>query len=789
MSTLFPSSTPATLLVDAPPLRRPTQRNRGDRTFFGVVTGGVLLVPMLVFVFLAVLMVGAWPAVQQFGGRFIWSTEWDANAAGGAAFGALPFIYGTVVTGVFALALAAPVGIGVATFLSEIDTGDWSYAVCAFVAIPVMAFMAPVVTMTDFAASGWLLRAMLGFLVAGGVALRFLRGPARPWCVAVLGLPVILLSARLVTGERVTRLPFNVVAIGAAVVGAVFVIRKARSVMPFLLEILATIPSVVYGMWGLFILAPWIAEHVQPYAKEHWQPVIDSIFGMSSVRIRGKFVPNFPLFWYPGFPNGLGLGTAILVLSIMILPMIVSISLDSLRAVPKSYREAALGLGATRWEMIRMAVLPPARSGLFGACILALGRALGETMAVTMVIGNDTRIGYSVFGKGYSIASIIANEYGEADGLKLSALMLLAFILFVITLTVNLLARLLVHRPVTDKPRRFRPVHWAFKYTGLLLIFNGVARIWASLRDGLLRVLRMSNAAWRRFKNRVAIGTMGALVMICLVPLGALMYALLRDGGSYVSVAFLTHLPKPPGEIGGGIGNAILGSFLLLVFSAVFAVPLGLAAGIYLTQRPATRLAWFTRLLLDVLSGIPAIIVGVFIYAVVVRGSGFSIRLGLSTLAGAMALGMIMLPIFARATEEALKAIPKTVDEAGLGLGLPRRTVVLRILVRAAMPAILTGLFLALARIGGEAAPLLFTTQSSNFWPDHRLIDLLQLEPLRKPVASLPLIIFEYSKSPYEDWKAQAWGASLVLVCLVLAIRLSTRAYTAWRYGGKEAHV
>src|SRR5712691_5266134 len=294
--------------------------------------------------------------------------------------------------------------------------------------------------------------------------------------------------------------------------------------------------------------------------------------------------------------------------------------------------------------------------------------------------------------------------------------------------------------------------------------------------------MSQNRANYRRWKNRIILGVMTLTVLFCLVPLAALMWTLLSSGLSSVSWTFLTHLPKPPGETGGGLGNAILGSLLILLVAACFAVPLGLALGIYLTQRSTTRLAWFSRLLLDVLSGIPAIIVGVFIYAIVVRKTGFSLHMGLSALAGSLALAMIMLPIFARATEEALKAIPKTVDEAGLGLGLPRRTVVVRILVRAATPAILTGLFLALARVGGEAAPLLFTTQSSSFWPSHGLKELATLQPLREPVASLPLVIFEYSKSPYDDWKAQAWGATLVLVAMVLAIRLSTRAFVAWRY-------
>jgi phosphate transport system permease protein len=294
-----------------------------------------------------------------------------------------------------------------------------------------------------------------------------------------------------------------------------------------------------------------------------------------------------------------------------------------------------------------------------------------------------------------------------------------------------------------------------------------------------------NRATYRRFKNRAVLSVMSLAVILCLIPLAALMTTLLSNGFGSLSWNFI----RKRSEEGEGVGNALLGSFLILICAAFFAVPLGLALGIYLTQRAGTRLASASRMLLDVLSGIPAIIVGVFIYTIVVRKVGFSLRIGFSTLAGALALAIIMLPIFARATEEALKAIPKTVDEAGLGLGLPRRTVVLRILIRAAMPSILTGLFLSLARVAGEAAPLLFTTDKSEFWPSHGIKDLATLKPLTEPISSLPIVVFNYTTSPKPELNAQAWGAALLLVIMVLTIRLSTKAYTAWRYGGKGTHV
>lgn len=280
------------------------------------------------------------------------------------------------------------------------------------------------------------------------------------------------------------------------------------------------------------------------------------------------------------------------------------------------------------------------------------------------------------------------------------------------------------------------------------------------------------NTGYRRWKNRLILGAMGLALLICMVPLASLLYTLIEQGAGVLSFRFLTAGWQPVGEHG-GIAHAIAGSAYLLMAATVLAVPLGVAKGMFLARSRNTRLAALTRLLLDVMSGIPAIIVGVFIYTLVVRRSGIALGLGFSLIAGGLALAMIMLPIFARATEEALRAIPSTVDEAGLALGLPRRRVITRIVLRAAVPGVLTGLFLALARVAGEAAPLLFTAFGSNEWPGSPM----------KPVGSLPQLLFDYARQPFEELVRQAWGAALVLVALILVVRLLTHAYTHWRYG------
>jgi phosphate transport system permease protein len=206
-------------------------------------------------------------------------------------------------------------------------------------------------------------------------------------------------------------------------------VTKLRSTFRFVIETLATVPSVIYGLWGVMVLAPWVERVLHPF--------LTNTLGQ---------IPGLSVFFGEGGQQR-NMLCAVLILAIMILPIIVSISLDAIRMVPNSYREAALGLGATRWEMIRMAVLPPARSGIVGACILALGRALGETMAVMMVIGGSRRLGTSLFDPANTISSIIATQFAESPtDLLTSALIEMALLLFVVTLVINMTARTIIHR-------------------------------------------------------------------------------------------------------------------------------------------------------------------------------------------------------------------------------------------------------------------------------------------------------------------------------------------------------
>ncbi len=298
----------------------PAAAYRGDRLFRLLLAAAAAAVPLLMGAILLTLLSAGRPAIERFGLAFFVTSTWDPVAR---QFGALPFIYGTLVSSALALVIAIPLGLGVAIFLAEL-------------------------------APGWL-RVPVGFLV----------------------------------------------------------------------ELLAAIPSVVFGLWGIFVLVPWVRTSVIPALKASL-----------------GFLPLFQ-----GAPLGIGMLTAGLILAVMVVPFIVAVSTEVMRAVPGAQREAALALGATRWETTRRAVLPYARSGIMGAIFLALARALGETMAVTMVIGNVPQIKASLLAPAYTIPAVIANEFTEATyDLYVSALIYAGVVLFIVTVIVNIAARVLVGR-------------------------------------------------------------------------------------------------------------------------------------------------------------------------------------------------------------------------------------------------------------------------------------------------------------------------------------------------------
>jgi len=267
---------------------------------------------------------------------------------------------------------------------------------------------------------------------------------------------------------------------------------------------------------------------------------------------------------------------------------------------------------------------------------------------------------------------------------------------------------------------------------------------------------------------------MGALSLLCAVlvvlPLLLVFGFLLYQGASAVNVDFFLHLPKPVGEPGGGVANAIVGSLILIALAVCLGVPVGVLGGVYLAESRDRRMPWVVRFIADVLNGVPSIVFGIFAYTLIV----LPMR-RFSALAGGFALGVIMVPIVLRTTEEMVRLVPSALREAGLGLGLPEWKVTLRIVLPAARAGILTGIMVSVARIAGETAPLLFTALGNRFW--HQRLD--------QPIAALPLQIYAYAIAPFDDWHRQAWAGALVLIGLVflasLAARLATRGRTVAR--------
>lgn len=261
-------------------------------------------------------------------------------------------------------------------------------------------------------------------------------------------------------------------------------------------------------------------------------------------------------------------------------------------------------------------------------------------------------------------------------------------------------------------------------------------------------------------------GTCVAATLLAIVPLASVLTYVAAKGLGGLSWSFFTELPTPVGETGGGFGNAILGSLVLVGLACSAAIPVGVLAGVYLAEFGDNRFGKAVRFSADVMSGVPSIAVGIFVYALIV----LSMR-RFSALAGGIALGILMLPTIMRTTEELLKLVPDSLREAGLALGVPKWRVILRVVLRTGAPGIATGIMLAVARAAGETAPLLFTAFNNRFWSTS----------LDKPIGSLPVQIYTYAVSPYDEWHRQAWAAALVLVALVLVLNVGARLLTHTR--------
>ncbi len=641
------------------PLRRTGSSIAADRTYTGLAVGAAIV---------AVVFVGylIWNTVAQTGE--VWSTfgvwgfltgdQWLPTPVSGAPiFGALPFIYGTLMTSILALMIAVPAAIGI--------------ALATVVLLP-----------------------------------KKLRGP-----------------------------------IGA------------------MINLLAAVPSVIFGLWGLTVLVPFLKPALE------W---LSTTFG--GLNIFG---------WHP-FEGPITSGsylTSALVLAVMVLPIITAIIREVLLTVPRDQQEAAYALGATRWEMVRNSMLPWARSGIVGASALGLGRAVGETIAIALLLGNSPGIFTSLVGPGSTLASIIALQTGEASGLQLSALTALAVVLFLLAFGINALARLLVRRHEGGAARKDGLVSRIV--TGIVGLFPRRApknvQVSPSLAAGApppppprREPATISGSASlsrsRRVRSRLGEGVVWFSLAFGMVPLILVIWEMVRLGLPAISGSFFTELPPTdPSSYAGGISNALVGTLILMGIATLIAAPLGILTALFIRDvaRPGTisgKIGSAVGFVVDILLGVPSIVVGLIVYLGVVIVMGH-----FSALAGGIALAIIMFPVVVRASDEVLQLVPQAQKEAAMALGAPKWRTTLAIVIPAALPGIITGVLLGVARASGETAPLLFTSLGNQFFSTD----------LNEPISAIPQLIYQRTIQVATPASLQlAWGAALVLVAIIFILNI-----------------
>ena len=540
------------------------------------------------------------------------------------------------------------------------------------------------------------------------------------------------------------------VGLGVALFSSEIAPPRLRAPLAYFVDLGTAIPSIVYGFWALQVLKPLMETSVQP--------------ALAGIPGTG--------FLFSGPPLGLGVLTAGTILGIMIVPTIAAFSREALRSVSRQQREAALSLGATRWEATRMAVLGPAAPGIGGAIVLGLGRAIGETIAVALVIGGGYLVPTSLFSQGSTIPSTLVNGFTDSFGLERSALYELCIILLAISLAINLGARLMLRQagsPVrrgtesAQRRRRVRPgerIAATGSGSGL-----GVPRWWSAL---------VAQQRARRLRRKIVYGFVLVLVVgaviVAAYPLASLVRTAVENGGTaVVHPSFYTS--EPPTSCGvnqtvcplGGIGPAIEGTFVLLGVASLIGLPVGLLTGIFLSEYGRNRLGRTIELTVDVLVGVPSILLGVFVFALFLQFDPLDARTALS---GGAALGMLMIPIVAKATTTSLRTVPAAVRDSALALGFPRHRVTARVVLGSCRSALVTGNLVALMRAGGEAAAVIVTAGTSQYWA----------EGLRTPTAALATFIYyALTTNASPNYTTDAWGAALVLLLIMAVISLLAR--------------
>lgn len=587
-------------------------------------------------------------------------------------------------------------------------------------------------------------------------------------------------AATFIYGTLISSLIALLIAIPIGVGAALFLTEVAPRWLAvpisFVIELLAAVPSIVYGLWGFTVLCPFLQAHVTPALNE-------------------KLGAN-PLFG--DAPVSTNVLAASLILAIMVMPFITSVSREVIRTVPRSMREASMGLGSTRWETIKNVVLPASKAGISGACILGLGRAVGETMAVIMVIGNNPQIKASLLQPAETMSGQLANQFGEAmnDKLQLSALLEIALILFAITIVVNVLARVLIlsakgeisgSKATSPSVARARKVFIGtadfagkfgvrgvvgglvglqvfsdFRVHGLSAFQRGF-EIWISLFIAVYIAIRLLRVKPMRLRHLADWGVRSVFSLcggFACLALGAVLFYVGSHGIGGLTPQLFTHLPTAPGTPGGGLKSAILGTIELVLIAGLVGIPIGLMAGIYVAEFARGRFGSVVRFAADVLNGVPSVVIGLFAYAAFVLPFGH-----FSGWAGGLGLAVIMIPTVARTTEDMLRLVPDSYREAALGLGASRAQAIRTVVFPAAKAGVVTGVMLGIARIAGETAPLLFTAFGN---------DNVNLNP-SQPMGSLTMKVYLYAISPYNDWIAQAWAGALVLLLFVMTLSLGAR--------------